>query len=51
MKKGDLVRCLDTGHLGIVLLPEDRSNRVLVKWPKGTHWTNFFDLEKVDTDA
>jgi len=51
MKKHELVRCLDTQRIGVVLdiRRGGFAMMVLVKWPESTHWVDAVDLETIDT--
>lgn len=53
MQKNDLVRCLDTHRVGVVLdlRRGGVAMMVLVKWPESTHWVDAVDLEPIDTSS
>ena len=50
MKKNDLVRCLDTQRVGVVVDIKHASfcTMILVKWHESTKWVDAVDLECID---
>lgn len=52
LKEGQLVRCLDTGELGVVAESKRTSMGliVLVQWARGVKvWTRSIDLESIES--
>ena len=53
IQAGQLVRCLDTGHLGVVV-EKKRSSLgflILVRWGESKEaWANIADLETIESD-
>ena len=52
LKEGHLVRCLDTGELGVVIESKRSSLglMILVRWGNGEKtWTRSLDLESIES--
>ena len=49
MKVGDIVRCLDTSRIGVIIDESRGESRtyILVAWPTGNRWVDATDIEPV----
>ena len=52
MKDGALVKCLNTGVIGVVLKTQQSSfsTHILVQWPNKQEWVDTFEVQKIDAD-
>lgn len=52
LTEGNLVRCLDTGRIGVVLdkTQAQFASMVLVRWGDEEVWTDAVDLEVIDSE-
>jgi hypothetical protein len=49
MKIGDLIKCVETGRVGVILeirrVPT--ATMVLIEWPGGPHWVDATDIQVI----